>query len=159
MNKRLLSAVCTILVCTLVLVVPFPTRVNSALSGVRVERGVGMNDITMTLKGWRLRSLLCGDRLSTTLNVAPFGAKSEESLTVPVKGSILGHSGYRIVFDRYISSQNRYVTATLYFAGDFSQMLYCDEADGESTYVVYKGDSADVQAIVDGLHGRETVNQ
>ena len=142
-----------ILTLILVLFVPFPTRVNATISGVRIKRGAAANDITMTLKGWRLRSLLRGDRLSATLNVTPFGENSEESLTVPVKGSILGHSGHRIVFDRYISSQNRYVTVTLYFTGDFSQMLYCDEADGESTYVVYKGDSADVQAIVDALHG------
>ena len=153
MNKRLLPVGCVILTLILLLFVPFPTRVNAIISGARTKRGTAANDITMTLKGWRLHSLLRGDRLSATLNVAPFGENSEESLTVPVKGSILEHLGHRIVFDRYISSQNRYVTATLYFTGDFSQMLYCDEADEESTYVAYNDDSADVQAIADALRG------
>lgn len=153
MNKKLLPVGCVILTLILVLFVPFPTRVNATISGARIKRGAATNDITMTLKGWRLRSLLRGDRLSATLNIVPFGANSEESLTVPVKGSILGHSGHRIVFDRYISSQNRYVTATLCFARDFSQMLYCDEANRGSTYVVYSGNSDDVQAIADALRG------
>lgn len=153
MNKKLLLVGCVILTLFLVLFVPFPKRVNAALSGVRMERGIAANDITMTLKGWRFRSVLRGDGLRATLSVTPFGADSNQSLTLPVKSAILGRTGYRIVFDRYISSQNRYVTATLYFTGDFSQMLYCDEANRESTYVVYSGDSDDVQAIADTLRG------
>ncbi|MBQ9493999.1 MAG: hypothetical protein IJR54_09775 [Oscillibacter sp.] len=107
----------------------------------------------MTLKGWRLRSVLRGDRLSATLSIAPFGADSKQSLTLPAKGAILGRTGYRIVFDRYSSSQNGYVVATLYFTGDFSQMLYCDEADGESAYVAYSGGNADAQEVADALRG------
>ena len=154
-NKRLLVVFCVILALILFLFVPFPTHIDAALSGIRIERDVGLNDITMTLKGWRLCYLLHGDKLNATLNIAPFGANLEESLIVPVKGSILGQTSHRVVFDRYIPSQNSYATATLYFAGDFSQMLYCDEGDRESMYVVYSGDSDNAQEIADALasHG------
>ena len=96
----------------LILTVPFPFRIRVSNSGSRIYKDLSEKQITMTVDGWRWRSLTGHDKMVGKIEIKD---PNNEIITYEFIGSPYGIPGIICgILSRYNPDSNRMTSASIY---------------------------------------------